>query len=664
MVLVHMENAGFCDGVRHAVNMTEKLHELILSGQKVYLYGALVNNAHVMQRLLNRGFDYIDPKNPEDIRKIPEGAIVVIRTHGVSRRVMDELAARGADIRDYTCGRVKSIHKIVKEKSAKGYTVVVVGKREHPEVVGIAGWCAKPAYIVSSEEALDDIDLSGLICVVAQTTCDAALFASVSGRILLNNPRAEIHNTLCGVIGEREETTRSIAVAADAMFVIGDSESANAARLYNQCREVNPNTFPITALYNDSKTPAKPPFAESLIELERKGELDNLLQSGASIGLTAGASTPDDIIGEVRDYLQFQEFFGSARREVDDACRAYLEAFKDQAPDNELVRSSLRDLCLQNEGGKRIRGAMVKLGERIAAKDDTENYLPIAVGYEVFQTSVLIHDDIIDKSDSRRNKATIHVQSKGKIKNRSDLSSAKAEHYGISRALCIGDYGFFISYLLLSECRLDNAAMARVYRLFSRILATTCEGELMDTLLPFEGGAKTDDYEEYAKTVAKIYEYKTAWYTLAGPVMLGAIAGGADDKLIEQLKNIMIPLGVAFQIQDDLLGLYASEDVLGKPVLSDVRENKQTMMYGFAYKHANRRQKAMLDIHYGKENADERDLGVVRTIFEEVGAKEYALREIRRLSDQSRALIDEAMIDESYRSILRGLVHYLIIREY
>jgi geranylgeranyl diphosphate synthase type I len=166
------------------------------------------------------------------------------------------------------------------------------------------------------------------------------------------------------------------------------------------------------------------------------------------------------------------------------------------------------------------------------------------------------------------------------------------------------------------------------------------------------------------KIVTQIYEYKTAWYTLAGPIMLGAICGGGSDKLVALLRNITIPLGVAFQMKDDLLGIYSSKDILGKSVLSDIRENKQTLMFGYAYKRADSRQRALLDRHYGKEDANEADLEIIRELFEEIGAKRHMESEIQRLSESSRVLIADEMIDNECQSILNGLINYLIGRNF
>ena len=666
-MLRFMNESGFCDGVRRAVEGAEKLHELIIAGGQVYLYGDLVNNAHVMRRFREKGYCLVEPDKPEQIDAIPDGAVVAIRAHGVPRAVENILKSKNADIRDYTCGRVKKIHKIVSAKSSKGYKVVIVGNKKHPEVAGIAGWCCVPATVAEDISDLVDVDLSEKVCVVAQTTCDHSSWRDITAHILSINPSAEIYDTLCGVIRSREEMAEDIASSSDIMFVIGDSESSNSIRLYNRCRSVNKDTYPITSLFAVSPPPNNPPFIESFFELADKPEIAGMLRGNPTIGLTASASTPDEVIHAARDYLLFLEFIESARAEIDDACQCFFDDHISRTPNHPFTQSALADLRKQNEGGKRVRGAMIKLGEKIASHGVSSNFLPIAVGYELFQTSVLIHDDIIDKGDTRRGKTTIHVESAKSMAekmNTPDVSEADVNHFGISRAMCIGDYGFFLSYQFLSKCKADSHVLAKIYSLYSEILATTCKGEIMDTVLPFEKPSILDNYDDYISIVSRIYEYKTSWYTLVGPIMLGAVCGGACDELVGLLRDIAIPLGIAYQIKDDLLGIYSSREVLGKSVLSDIMENKQTLLYGYAYKNANEQQRMLLDKHYGKQSADDSDLGIIRKLFDETGAKEYAENEIQRLSGRGRALITSDLIDPEYQSILSGMIDYLIGRNY
>ena len=669
---IKMLESGFCFGVKNSVNKAIALEKEISKGKKVYLYGDLVNNFHIRRMFLDKNYNITN-----DVNSIPPDSIAVIRAHGAPRRIHEELAGKNINVVDCTCVNVKKVHEIVKEKSANGYKIIAAGKANHPEVIGVVGWCSSASVFVAENEAdLDSIDLSGKVCAVAQTTLNKDLWRKITDIMLQRNSSIEIYNTLCEVTAEREEKAKKTAESSDVMLVIGDCKSSNSRELYEQCLSVCANVYTIHSLDDnydfseicgncDLKCKTKC-FTNSLFDLENVNDTKKILLNSNSTGLAAGASVPDNVISDVYNYLLFMEFIKSSKKEIDEASIAYLNEFRLKTIDDSFVRDSLKSLCEQNEGGKRIRGAMINLGEKIASGGRNNNYLPIAAGYELFQTSVLIHDDIIDKSETRRQKTTIHTESAKRIMDISgyNISSANAAHYGISRALCIGDYGFFISYQFLAKCDVDKDTLSKIYKLYSQILTTTCEGEIMDVLLPFEKISILDNYNEYERIINLVYEYKTAWYTLAGPVMLGAICGGADDTLLELLKNITIPLGIAFQIKDDLLGIYSSEKILGKPVLSDIKENKQTLVFGYAYKNANHEQRALLDNHYGKEDAVMEDLEMVRKLFTDIGAKKHAEDEIRRLSKSSMDLLQNSSIDGKYKSIFMGLINYLIGRKF
>jgi len=629
-MIIKMKESGFCGGVQAAIN---KANEYLATNQKVYAFGNLVNNTYVMQGLKDKGLDVI-----EDINLVPSGSIIIIRAHGVPQQVFKALEQKDVTVVDCTCPSVTKIHKIVKESSSKGDTIVVVGKKGHPEVIGICGWCEEKSQVIIAEELIDvfNCDLFGEdVTIVGQTTCNRELWDEVvkfmSG--VMNYPIQHFHfiDTLCQATSLREQKAKEIAKTVDTMIVVGDKSSSNSRELYKICEAHCKNTVFVTSL-------------KDLIDDPQK-------VLAPVIGLAGSASTPTDVIEDIYKYLTFLQFLNKSKNEIEEALNIYFEDLISKSL-NGFIFDALKSLHNQCEGGKRIRGAMIKLGGQIAGSSG--KYLPIAMGYELFQTAILIHDDIIDNSKTRRGKPTIHAE----------IALSHSEHFGISNAICIGDYGFFIANRLLFESNLDPSIMVKVAKLYTKIQSITCEGEIMDVVLPYKDISITEDYAYYTQVVTQIFEYKTAWYTLAGPIMLGAICGDADDTLLELLKNITIPLGIAFQIKDDLLGIYSSEKVLGKSVLSDIIEKKQTLIYGYAYKHADSMQQQQLDDVYGKATADMHDLELVKQIFELTGAKKYAEDEIIRLSNISKELINSPLINDEGKTLLMGLIHYLCTRTF
>jgi len=639
-----IKESGFCYGVQAAVDRANANFANVPDG--VYLFGDLANNSHVMATYRAKGFHVA-----KSIEEIPQNTIVIIRAHGVPRVVYDNLREKGAKIEDCTCVKVKKIHKIVEEKSAAGYLVVIVGKKDHPEVIGTQGWCDN-AVILETEADLHDINVQSNICVVAQTTCKRDWWNKATELVLKKCPTAEIYNTLCSVLTEKLDQAAEIAQAVDAMIIVGDKKSANSLELYNTCAKICAQTYFVSSL---SDVPAINPTA--------------------TVGLAGSASAPAEIVAQIHDCLTFANFLAKSKAEIDEITDRHVRN-KQLVPDDvPFVDEAVLELYRQNEGGKRIRGAMIKLGEKIALRSSTgdsqspvENiectkYLSVAVAYELFQTAILIHDDVIDRSETRRGKKTIHAAAKDARLAKGD-TSAEARHFGTSRALCVGDYGLFLANHLIATAQIDDRTKVRLFNQFSSIQLTTLEGEIMDVTLPAEPIDPVKNYAAYMDAVYQIYESKTAWYTLAGPLKLGAICGGADNAFAAKLADIALPLGLAFQIKDDMLGMYADDMVLGKPAISDMHEKKQTLIYGYAYKHATAQQRQTLDDLYGKQTATTADLRTVREIFTATGAAKFADDEITKLSAQSLELIDALQTDDECKILLRGLVYYLLVRKY
>ncbi|MCL1842917.1 MAG: 4-hydroxy-3-methylbut-2-enyl diphosphate reductase [Defluviitaleaceae bacterium] len=644
-------------------------------GRNIFLYGDLVNNEQVMAGLKSKGFIVA-----ESTDEILENSAVIIRAHGVGKKIYTELSKKNVQIIDCTCPEVKSIHKIVAEKNAAGFHIVIVGKNGHPEVLGIVGWCYPgESTVIETPAALKKINTTAPLCVVAQTTCKKELWEAVTTQL---KDSAEIFDTLCDATARRIEAAVQMARECDFMIVAGDKKSANSVELYEAC---------VAACEGAACEGAGRVFFVSSLEDMPEMYIDaptaRAASSSVKIGITGSASTPPETVEEIADFLRFSQFLSEAKAEIESAADAFLQKLivtplgKGVTPPSQtnnliggvinnagisqspIIKAALNELFEQHQGGKRIRGTLVKLGEEIAAgifntKSNTKfntksnnkyqkNYLPVAQAYEIFQTGILIHDDVIDKSPTRRGKPTIHT-------NHTKVSDP---HFGISRAICIGDYALFLANSILSE--LPPNILAKVLSFFSEIQIKTLEGELMDVSLPFE---EFTNHEEYVQQIFAVYEYKTAWYTLAGPMMLGALCGGADEAFLQHLREITLPLGIAFQIKDDLLGIFAGEEALGKSCLSDIAEKKQTILYAFAKKNADHSQLEVLEKIYGNPNATNHDLSAIREIFTQTGAKAHAENEIRRLSAAALDSIEKLNIES--KSLLRGLVHYLTSRRF
>ncbi len=271
------KSAGFCFGVRRAVDMVYgKVHE---KSFPIYTYGPIIHNETVVSDLQRCGVHEIDDER--QLAEIREGTVVV-RSHGVPRRICEQIGRQGLSLADATCPFVKRIHEIVRKKSAEGYQIVIIGDEHHPEVEGIMGWCGTPAIVISTEDearAIAEKDFGRPICIVSQTTFNFKKFDNLVEIIRgLRYDEPAILNTICNATEERQTEARAIAGIADVMIVIGGRNSSNTQKLVDICRKECENTF----------------FVQTFDDLNLR-----LVPSRGIVGISAGASTPNNIIEEV-----------------------------------------------------------------------------------------------------------------------------------------------------------------------------------------------------------------------------------------------------------------------------------------------------------------------------------------------------------------------------
>ncbi len=277
--VVLARTAGFCFGVKRAV---DAVYDEIEKGDKVYTYGPVIHNEEVIKDLAEKGVELI--KSDEELKALTEGTII-IRSHGVSERIYDIIKQNNLNMVDATCPFVLKIHKIVKEQTEAGRHIIIVGSEKHPEVQGIIGWCLNNYTVIENKEDAVSFDLSGnsKVCIVAQTTINYNNFQDVVEIITEKGYDIIVLNTICNATKERQTEAKELAKASDAMIVIGDMHSSNTQKLYEISKAECENTYYIQTLKD--------------LDLEK-------LKSFRSVGITAGASTPNNIIKEVHTACQ------------------------------------------------------------------------------------------------------------------------------------------------------------------------------------------------------------------------------------------------------------------------------------------------------------------------------------------------------------------------
>lgn len=366
----------------------------------------------------------------------------------------------------------------------------------------------------------------------------------------------------------------------------------------------------------------------------------------------------DGTVKKIEILYEFLKYYLSVKNKFDLKMNDYNDLFV-KGYSNKFLEEALNQFVSSNKGGKFLRASLIAMGYNSFKKDD--NYLPLGLALEIFQTSILIHDDIIDKADKRRGLDTIPIKYQklysDKVKGNDDFD-IKRKDLGNSMALCLGDLGFYLALQVIVKNYRNNKNLDRVLEYYNDVAIKTCEGEMVDVILPFyeEYFGCEDDIESH---VMEIYRLKTAWYSVVGPYCLGAILGGASEEEVHKLEDALLGLGIAFQIKDDLLGIYGDETHIGKSITSDVSEFKQTILYAYT---VNTSYKDELLKYYGK-NIDVSLMDKVRDIFDKSGAREYANKTMDKLFKQSfQSILDLDFLDIENKKILLGFAEYLRVR--
>lgn len=366
----------------------------------------------------------------------------------------------------------------------------------------------------------------------------------------------------------------------------------------------------------------------------------------------------DGTVKKIEILYEFLKYYLSVKNKFDLKMNDYNDLFV-KGYSNKFLEEALNQFVSSNKGGKFLRASLIAMGYNSFKKDD--DYLPLGLALEIFQTSILIHDDIIDKADKRRGLDTIPIKYQklysDKVKGNDDFD-IKRKDIGNSMALCLGDLGFYLALQVIVKNYRNNKNLDRVLEYYNDVAIKTCEGEMVDVILPFyeEYFGCEDDIESH---VMEIYRLKTAWYSVVGPYCLGAILGGASEEEVHKLEDALLGLGIAFQIKDDLLGIYGDENHIGKSITSDVSEFKQTILYAYT---VNTSYKDELLKYYGK-NIDVSLMDKVRDIFDKSGAREYANKTMDKLFKQSfQSILDLDFLDIENKKILLGFAEYLRVR--
>ena len=285
---------------------------------------------------------------------------------------------------------------------------------------------------------------------------------------------------------------------------------------------------------------------------------------------------------------------------------------------------------------------------------DEDSAIRVACAIELAHSSLLIHDDIIDRDNTRRGNPSMHYQYETYAQD-NDLPRQK--QFGISMAICVGDTGFFMANELLSELNTGYSNKLRLIKCFNNELCSVGLAEMQDVFFEYlNEEVSVDD-------ILSMYNFKTARYTFSLPMMMGAIIAGCDEKIIQKLCVIGENMGQIFQIKDDELGIFGDEKTLGKSVGIDIMDNKKTLYQNLLMTSCNKKESTTLKKIFGNRNITDKEINAVRKMIVDNGICTKISQKVKSLEENCKKLISEIDINEDSKKILLSLLKYNLERK-
>lgn len=344
------------------------------------------------------------------------------------------------------------------------------------------------------------------------------------------------------------------------------------------------------------------------------------------------------------------------KKKIDVEIKTYLDkVVKETVKHDTLVADSLKYVKrLVLSGGKRLRPALMYYGYLAAGGREKEKILKASVSIELIHIFLLIHDDIIDCDNMRHGIDT--VQTRYEKLGKKFFQKTDCAHFGGSMAIIIGDMVGALGNQIIFNSDFKAELIMRALSKLQGIISMTVIGQSQDIYMENRGRASE-------KEIMRMYENKTAKYTIEGPLHLGAVLGGANQKLLDMLSAYALPIGIAFQIQDDILGIFGSERKMGKKVGTDITGGKQTILVAKAREMAGRKEKYALDKLLGKRDLSAEDIGEFREIIKKTGAYDYAKKMSLKLVIRAKRELAKSKINREAEDFLNNVADYMIERE-
>jgi len=338
-----------------------------------------------------------------------------------------------------------------------------------------------------------------------------------------------------------------------------------------------------------------------------------------------------------------------------DGMTKFFDKFKEEG--SKMVNSrwyfdAIDRISLFSTSGKMIRGGLILFTEEMFRCNYSKDGVYLAIATELLQSALLIHDDIMDKDTVRRGSKTIFFQYK-EIGDKEGIEDSY--HFGESMGVCVGDIALDMCFSAVGYVS-NVKVVSRIIKKFGLELSIVGGGQMEDMYL------SSSDYIPTEEEVISMYKMKTSRYSFSLPFGLGAILSEVDDKVIELLESLGEDLGIIFQIHDDEIGLFSNQETIGKPIGSDIKENKKTLFFVYLMRLATENEKTKLSKIFGNENITKEEVKVVLELIEKYKIREIVLKRKEEFANKAKEKISLLPVEDKYKKQLFELIDYNLSR--
>jgi geranylgeranyl diphosphate synthase, type I len=349
-----------------------------------------------------------------------------------------------------------------------------------------------------------------------------------------------------------------------------------------------------------------------------------------------------------------KEIFNNYSEQIKKQFTLFLEEKNDYfSKINRWGKDVSQRLNMFSKNGKMVRGSVVLFTQEMFGRKADIESLKVAVAIELFHAALLIHDDIIDSDELRRGEPAVHYQYE---------NEATSEHmtdpkqFGISMGICAGDISFFIGFELLSNLKISSDSKEKIMSLFFSEFTAVGLGQMQDI---YFGQSSAEPQED---EVFKLYLHKTARYTFSLPFMLGGLLAEIPDEELQNLEKLGEYLGLIFQMKDDELGLFGKKNDFGKPIGSDIEENKKTLFYLYLFSNASGEEHKRLRSIFGSPGISDVSIKYVHELISKYKIKESIEKKINLYKQSGEEIIMKMNISDLYKSKLYDIMQFNLNR--